>query len=174
LDGLSIHGAAAYNDGRYTKFPGAPCYNGQTIAQGCTVVNGNPEQNLSGTELIRAPKWNIYGGFDVDRDIGGRLKLGLSTNVSYSSSFLTDDTSDPRGREPAYTLLDSSLRVTSETGRWEWALIGRNLTDRHYWVGSSNAPFSGSGTGTAVGMPGDRFAAVSRGREIMIRASYKY
>jgi iron complex outermembrane receptor protein len=174
VDGLSIHGAAAYNEGRYTKFPGAPCYNGQTIAESCTLVNGNPEQNLSGTELIRAPKWNIYGGFDVDRGIGGGLKLGLSTNVSYSSSFLTDDTSDPRGREPAYTLLDSSLLVTNEAGRWEWALIGRNLTDRHYWVGSSNAPFSGSGTGSAVGMLGDRFAAVSRGREIMIRASYKY
>jgi iron complex outermembrane receptor protein len=174
LDGLSLHGAAAYNDGRYTRFPGAPCYNGQTIAQGCTIVNGNPEQNLSGTELIRAPKWNTSGGFDVERGVGGGLKLGFSTDVSYSSSFLTDDTSDPRGREPAYTLVDSSLRVTSETGRWECALIGRNLTDRHYWVGSSNAPFSGSGTGTAAGMPGDRFAAVSRGREIMIRAGYKY
>jgi iron complex outermembrane receptor protein len=172
--GLSIHGAAAYNRGKYTKYVGAPCYNGQTIAQGCTIVNGNPEQNLSGTELIRAPELNLSGGYDYERAIGHGLNLGLSTDVSYSSSFLTDATSDPGGREPAYTLVDSTLRLSTEDGRWEWALIGRNLTDRHYWVGSINAPFTGSGTATAEGVPGDRAASVSRGREIMLRVSFKY
>ena len=174
LDGVSLHGALAYNDGLYTKFPGAPCYNGQTIAKGCTLVNGNPVQDLTGTELMHAPKWNINGGLDFERDISSALRLNLSVDVSYSSSYLSDDTGDPSGREPAYTLVDSALRVSSKTGVWEWAFIGRNLTDRHYWVSSSNAPFSGSGTATAVGVLGDRFAAVSRGRELMIRASYRY
>jgi iron complex outermembrane receptor protein len=64
--------------------------------------------------------------------------------------------------------------VSTEDGRWEWALIGRNLTDRHYWVASINAAFTGSGTGTAAGVPGDRIASVSRGREIMLRVSFKY
>jgi iron complex outermembrane receptor protein len=174
FEGVGINGALGYNDGRYTSFPAAPCYNGQTIAQGCMLVNGNPVQNLTGTELTHAPKWNMNGGVDFERGISSALRLGLSVNVSYSSSYLTDDTSDPSGREPAFTLVDTSLRVSSETDGWELAFIGRNLTDRHYWVGSSNAAFSGSGTGTAVGTLGDRIAAVSRGRELMIRASYKY
>lgn len=174
FEGVGINGALAYNDGRYTSFPAAPCYNGQTIAQGCILVNGNPVQNLTGTELTHAPKWNMNGGLDFERGISSALRLGLSVNVSYSSSYLTDDTSDPSGREPAFTLVDTSLRVSSETDGWELAFIGRNLTDRHYWVGSSNAAFSGSGTGAAVGTLGDRIAAVSRGRELMIRASYKY
>jgi iron complex outermembrane receptor protein len=174
LNGLSIHGAMAYNHGRYTKFSGAPCYNGQTPAAGCTIINGNPQQDLSGTELIRAPEWNVSGGVNFERDVGSGLRLGLSADVSYSASFLTDATSDPSGREPAYTLVDSNLRLSSEAGRWEVALVGRNLTNRHYWVSSNGAPFSGSNTGTAAGTLGDRFASVSRGREIMIRASYKY
>ena len=35
VDGLTIRGAAAYNKGKYSSFPDAPCYNGQTPAQGC-------------------------------------------------------------------------------------------------------------------------------------------
>jgi len=41
-------------------------------------------------------------------------------------------------------------------------------------VASPNVPFTGAGTGTAAGVLGDRFAAVSRGREIIIRASYRF
>ncbi|MDB5480873.1 MAG: TonB-dependent receptor [Caulobacteraceae bacterium] len=174
LEGLNIHGAISYNDGHYTRFPGAPCYAGQRISEGCTIVNGAPVQDLSGTELIRAPKWNVSGGVNFERRVGRGLKLGLSSDVSYSSSFLTDATSNPSGREPAYTLVDGALRVSSETGRWELSLVGRNLTDRHFWVSSVGAPFTGSGTGTAIGMHGDIFGAVSRGREVVIRASYKY
>ena len=172
--GLSIHGSVAYNHGVYVTYTDAPCYNGETIAQGCTIVNGNAAQNLSGTQLDRAPELNLSGGYEYERAVGHGLIFGLSTDVSYSSSYLTDATENPEGREPAYVLVDSTVRISTDDGRWEWALIGRNLTDRHYWVASFNAPFTGSGTGTAAGMPGDQAASVSRGREIMLRISFKY
>jgi iron complex outermembrane receptor protein len=54
------------------------------------------------------------------------------------------------------------------------ALIGRKLTNEHCWVGAVNAPFTGSGTGTANGVQGDWIAAVTHGREVMIRAADKY
>jgi iron complex outermembrane receptor protein len=57
---------------------------------------------------------------------------------------------------------------------WQAAFIGRNLTNRYYWVAAPNAPFTGSGTGTAVGVLGDRFAALSRGREYLFQVSYKF
>lgn len=174
MDGLSIFGAAAYNKAEYDSFPGAPCYNGQTPAQGCTIIGGNPTQNLAGAPVARSPEWNLSGGFDFETPIGTDLKLGLTGGVIHSSSYLTDTSGSPFGRQPAYTLLDGSIRLGAENDRWQLALIGRNLTNKFYFVASSDAPFTGSGTGTAAGVLGDRFASLSRGREIMVQATFKF
>jgi iron complex outermembrane recepter protein len=177
LQGLGLRGTAAYNDGVYTSFPGAPCYNGQTIAMGC---NGSfsggvyNSQNLSGTPLIRAPKWTFSAGSGYDMPIGAYLKAGLSVDANYTSSYLTDATSAPQSLQPAYTLLDSTLHIGDVNNVWDFAFIGRNLTNRYYFVASPNVPFTGSGTGTAVGVLGDRFAALSRGREYLFQATYKF
>ncbi|TNF05907.1 MAG: TonB-dependent receptor [Sphingomonadales bacterium] len=174
LEGLTINGAASYNKGKYTSFPGAPCYNGQTPAEGCNIVGGNPVQDLSGTELIRAPKWGLSGGISYEAAVSDSYKMGASVNGTYSSSFLTDATSAPQSRMPKYGLIDGTLRFGAADDGWELALIGRNLTDKRYWVASPNVPFTGGGTGTAAGVLGDRYAAMSRGREIMIRATVKF
>ena len=174
LDGLSIYGAAAYNRARYSSFPGAPCYNGQTPAQGCNIVGGNPIQNLAGTPVARSPKLNLSGGFNADMPIGDSMTLGLTGGVTHSSSYLTDTTGAPNGRQPAYTLIDGSIRFGADDDRWQLALIGRNLSNKFYYVASTDVPFTGSGTGTAAGVLGDRFASVSRGREVMVQISFKF
>jgi iron complex outermembrane receptor protein len=174
VPGLNIQAASAFNQANYTHFPGAPCYNGETPAEGCTLVDGNPVQNLSHTQIPRAPKWNITGGFNYLTPINAALNVGLSGNVTYSDSYLTDASSDPRGREPGYELVDATLRLTPSNGRWEAAVIGKNLMNTYYWAASANVPFTGSGTGTSAGVLGDRFASVSRGREVILRVSYKF
>jgi len=52
-DMLSLNGALAYNHGRYTEFEGAPCYTGQTAAQGCA----GGLQDLTDTRLPYNPAW---------------------------------------------------------------------------------------------------------------------
>lgn len=177
LRGLRLHGAESYNDGVYTSFPNAPCYNGQTIAMGCNgqfaggVYNS---QNLSGTPLMRAPKWTLSAGSSYEMPIGANLELGLSVDADYTSSYLTDDTSAPQSREPSYTLLDAGVRLGDPGRGWQIAFIGHDLTDRYYFVAAPNVPFTGSGTGTAgPSVLGDRFAALSGGREYQFQVSYK-
>jgi iron complex outermembrane receptor protein len=102
------------------------------------------------------------------------LKMGLSGDVSHTSSLLTDDASDPLGKMKAYTLLDANLRVADADDTWELAVIGRNLTNKYYWTGSNNVPFTGTPGGTDNAVLGDRDAALSRGRQVMLRVSYKF
>jgi iron complex outermembrane recepter protein len=71
-------------------------------------------------------------------------------------------------------LLDSVIRLADQNDRWEAEVIGRNLTNRQYFVAEPGVPFTGSGTGTAAGVLGDRFGAVSRGREILFQIGYKF
>lgn len=169
LSGFSIHAAAAYNKGKYTSYPNAPCYGGQTAAEGC---NG-ASQDLGGTELIRAPKWNMSAGFDYEHPVTDAMKFGLSFNAARTTSYLTDASSAPNGRQPAYTLVDATARLATIDDRYELALIGRNLTDKYYFVASSLVPFAANPTGAGGGLL-DRFATLSRGREIWLRASVKF
>jgi iron complex outermembrane receptor protein len=174
LEGLELHTAAAFNQGVYTSFAAAPCYNGQTPALGCNgTLSGGiyNSQDLSGTALIRAPKWNISGGFNYGTPLGANLKGAFSVDAAYTSSYLTDATSAPQSLQPSYTLLDSTLRVGNVNDVWAVEFIGRNLTNRYYFVAAPNAPFTG---GTNAPPLGDRFAALSRGREYLFQVSYKF
>ena len=169
LEGLSINGAASYNDGKYSEYQNAPCYGGQTVALGC---RADGTQDLSNTELIRAPKWNLSSGFDFNTPIGQSLQLGLNGNVSYTDSYLTDASSAPNGRQRGYTLVNATARLSGADDRWEVALIGRNLTNKYYIVGSSLVPFAFDPTGAGTLL--DRFGSVSRGREVALRLSYRF
>lgn len=190
VEGLALHGAVAYNKGRYDKYFGN-CYRGQSQALGCNFVpvTGSPGeavpvaagqtgtlQNLAGTELIRSPAWTGNLGFTYETPVGAGLKLGLSGDATFSGSYLTDATSKPEGRSPSYTLLDASMRIGAEDERWEIALIGRNLTNQYYWTRVSDNPFTGTAPGNATGpaVLGDAVASISRGREIMLRVSTKF
>lgn len=179
LDGLSINGAASYNKATYSSFPDVQCYNGQTAAMGCVLrpTSADPsvlayQQDLSGHVLPRAPKWSLAGGFTYLAPLSGALNLGLSGGVNYTSSYDTDVTANPFSRQSSYAIVDATVRVVEADDRWELALVGRNLTNKWYIAASADVPFTGGAPGS--GLLGDRFASVSRGREIMLRASVKF
>jgi iron complex outermembrane receptor protein len=95
-------------------------------------------------------------------------------DAAYNSSFFTDVTANPFSKMPGYTLIDATARIGDAEDRWELAFIGRNLTNKWYYVASTDVPFTGGLAGGTVGVLGDRYASVSRGRELMVRASYKF
>lgn len=181
LPGLRLHGALAYGDGKYTDYQGI-CYRGQTANSTPPCVNQVNRfsgktgllQDLSGTELIRNPEWTGNFGLDYSTPLSSGVKLSLSGDMNYSSSYLTDASSKAAGRQPAYALLDASVRVADTDNRWEVTLIGRNLTQQWYWVRNSDNPGSGTAAGVEPAVLGDSKGAISRGREIMLRLTYRF
>lgn len=176
LEGLSLNGAFAYNRAKYSSFAGAPCYNGQTIAMGCSFAPGAgvPTQDLSGSTFARAPKINLVGGFDFESNVSGNVKIGLNGTATYISRYFTDIQNSPIGIQQAYTLIDAGIRIGDVNDVWKAELIGRNLTDKYYNSVSFDAPFTGSAAGGTTGTLADRFGGMSRGREVMIRLSYMF
>lgn len=168
LQGLTLNGAMAYNKSKYKNFPGAPCYNGQTAAEGC--VGGT--QELGGQVIPRSPKWNFQAGINYDTPIGDSHKLGLTGGLTHSSSYLTDASNAPGSRQKAYTMLDGTIRFGAEDDMWQVSLIGRNLTNKFIFFAAPDVPFSGN---NAFGVRlGDRFGSVSRGREILLQVGFKF
>lgn len=179
VDGLSLYGAIAYNKARYDVYT-VSCYRGQSQAEGCNAGGPTPggqylTQNLAGAQVVQAPDWSGNAGFRFDAPVGSSLKLGLSGGLTFSSSYNTNPTDAPHSRVPSYTLFDASASIGAADNGWELALIGRNLTEEYYWTRSNDSV----GTGGASGFPdararGDANGPISRGREIMLRATVKF
>lgn len=178
IAGLSLTGAVAYLDGRYTDYQ-AQCYRGLAAPQCRTQRNRFTGatallNDLSGTELVRAPDWSGNAGFDYRSPAFSGLKIGVNGNMNFSDSFFTDVVSAPGGRQGSYQLYDAGVRVMDATDRWELALIGRNLTDEYYFTRSADNPFTGAAPGGVSSLRGDTVGVPSRGREIWLRATVRF
>lgn len=180
--GFSLYGNVAYADATYDTYYAA-CYGGQLALNPGTGIGQcasqpNPTnnnivgllQNLSGTPLIRTPEWAGNAGFVYETSVGKSMKIEFASGVTFSDTYITNATSQPRSRAPAYGLFDASVRLAQVDDQWEVALIGRNLTDKYYWVRTSDNPANS----VTPGRLADQQAAVSRGREVMLRVGFKY
>ena len=186
VPGLNLHGSLNYNRARYKNYL-APCYGGQSIAAGCdtyfipagssfTPVPGSPftGQDLSGHPTAIAPKWTASLGFNYEKSIGHGLRLGLSSDGRYSSSYLGSSFGEPLSRQKKYASLDATLRLATENDHWELAVIGRNLSNNFHISGVLDAPNSGSGTGTNVALPADMLGLADLPRTVRLQLTVRY
>ena len=161
IEGLVLSGSLAYNDGEYTDFV-APCYAGQTPAAGCTIqIPGQvPQQQLKGTDRALAPEWSGRFGADYNRSIGNGLMLGLTLNVQYKDDHLLNAFGNPHDLQESYWLYDAAARFGAESGRWQVAVIGKNLSDEYGIISSGDTPSTGGRTGQPDGFVADRSGTV--------------
>ena len=181
--GLTFRAALAYNHSRYETFHHAPCYGGQTVAEGCAITTytdnhgqtvTRPNQELSGAPTANAPEWAGSLQADYETQPMHGLVFGASGNLHFSSSYLGGPFGNPNGRQSPFAVFDASLRVGSESGRWDLALIGKNLTNEYVLTSIGDAPSSGSGTGTAASVHSDLVGTVEPPRTIALRFSVHY
>ncbi|MFV8817753.1 TonB-dependent receptor [Haliea sp. E17] len=138
LPAMTLYGALSWNKAEYSDFRDAACWGGQTIAAGCDQlyddkVNGGlggyTAQDLSGTELLRAPEWSANAGFEYTSDLTASMEYMFGSNVSWSSKFLTNPLARADMYQDSYTKISASLALRDKQGRWDVALIADNLTD---------------------------------------------
>ena len=172
VEGLTLSAALAYNDATYKEFL-APCYGGQSFADGCDIGTGAlKDQDLSGEPRALAPKWRGNLGFNYRRPVGSNLELGLSGNLKvldkYTlSEYITNAVQD------SYALIDASVRLGSADGRWAVAVIGRNLTDEYILTSAADTPSTGGNTGTDRAFQSDRYAFFKLPRTIAFELSVR-
>jgi iron complex outermembrane recepter protein len=166
-DVLSFNSNIGYNRARYSRFPGAACYEGQTEAQGCVFdpVRDASFQNLSGQALVRAP--------NVTLDVGGEYQAhwipgwttDLAVDGAYTSSYQTAGDSNPGGIQPSFWKLNAAVHFTSEALHCEFSVIGRNLTNAYYLLTSN---------GLDAGLPTEFDGFFNRPREVIIQGEYHF
>jgi iron complex outermembrane receptor protein len=183
LPEISLRASVGYNHARYDRFPTAQCWTGQPTA---TIVNGaavpattgtNPifipfangryciggVQDLSGRPLARAPDWSVIAGASWDHPLGGRWTLGVTADTRYSTGYYLSTNDSPFAYQHAFQTLNLSVRLYSKD--WEFAVIGRNVTDKAYAVLGGDKP---------LGLPGEVLAGVGEPRTITLQVSHPF
>ena len=174
VPGLSLHGTLNYNRARYIDFI-APCWSGQSIAAGCSLrVAGIERQDLSGVPTSAAPEWTSTAGVSYETDVGSNLKIGGNIDTRTSSSYLGSSFGDPFTRQAGYTVLDAGIRIGAQNDRWQLAVIGKNLTNKFYFIGAGTAPLTGAGTGTNNATLGDIIGYGAMPRTVRMQVTIKY
>lgn len=131
--GLRLMGGAAYTRAKYTDFAGAPCYFGQTVAQGCIVSGGQARQDLTGKELAMAPKFtaNASARYETEVSAAGASVFG-QLSFAYRGSTFTALDLDPKSVQKAYGLLDAQIGFALPGDRLRAWIWGKNLTDKSF------------------------------------------
>jgi iron complex outermembrane recepter protein len=189
LEALTLNASVGWDNAVYTTLINVPCWGGQTIAEGCTQdfdpATGLYEaQDLSGTQMVRAPKWQTNFGFQYNVYLGADYMLTVTNNNLYSArfpTFLAVGRPDNDNFQGGYAKIDLSAQVTTPGDRWEFSVIGDDINNKITAEECSNADFDteffgGEITGgTAVGPAGiDGVSCfVDPGRETWIRVTFK-
>lgn len=168
VDGLTITGAGSYLDAKWADYPYAPCWQspstenrGNCIGRGTATAH----RDATGGRLAFAPKFSGNLNVAYTRDISGSLKFGISSNVSYSSSYFNSAEADPIYMfQKRYAKIDARISLGHIDDKWEIALLGKNLTDQLTSFNSNNQPL----------VPGNGFAVPDRPRSFAVQARFGF
>jgi outer membrane receptor protein involved in Fe transport len=133
-DRLRLALNASYLDATYSDFRDAPCWGGQLVlGTGCGPSSRNPAvnvQNLSGVVTPYAPEWSGTFSADYRLEFGGGYVFGLGGDIYATTRFATLTDINPRSFQGGFAKLNLRASVARDDGRWEVALVGRNVTDK--------------------------------------------
>ena len=189
VSGLTLRSSVAYNRARYRSYPNAPCYAGQSVSQGCNrlpvprfdPVTGAPlgtsfsAQDLSGTQVERAPEWTMSHGFTFELPMSDTLTVSFGGDANYTDSFTPDPSHDPRARQADVWRFNGFASVKGPRDGWEVSLIGRNLTNKLraatvFEYPNTGAAFPGFET---PGLGADLAAGYTEARSVMLQLTLR-
>ena len=177
VDGLTVSGSLGYLSSTFTDFRSF-CATGQSLAAGCILppppaVETDAFQNLDGNDRPNAPEWSGFVQLNYERPLGDALVFGFTANAQFRSriGLNAQDTAAVQG---AYETYDANIRIGSANGKWQVALIGKNLSDEYAFRSAGNTPGTGGNTGTAEGFPSDLQGVAIRPRQVELELLWRY
>jgi len=165
---FSLTGSVALTDFKFKDFRNGQCYFGQTP---------NVDLNGDGTaELCDYTGQTNQLVSDVQGTVGlnanypvGSYRIDGSFDVFFTSKYHASNTFDPDLLQKGYATLAARIGFGPNTGLWQIAFVGRNLTNKRYIQFGGDTPLSGS----TFGVNSD-YAFADRGRTLAVQARVNF
>lgn len=153
---LSFNTDLAYLDSTYLNYRGAPCTILQSLTPNCT-------QDLSGKQRSFAPKYSGNLSADLTVPIESRNEVRFSPSLYFTSRYFQQPNGDPLTSQDGYIKYDARVSFGPKDRAWEFAVIGKNLSDKK--TGSFRQPLGTS--------PGGYYILSERPRAVILQFSIK-
>ena len=170
-DNLTISGGLAFTDFEFTDFEDGQAYFGADDPD-CRDITGNGVVDLcpytgKSNQMVSDVQGNI--SFDYRVPVGNSLEFGALFDVFYTSEYDASATFDPALVQDAYTMLNARVSIGSQSGRWEIAALGKNLTDERFLSFGGDTPLAGSTFGAK-----SNYSFWSRGQTLSVQGTLRF
>jgi iron complex outermembrane receptor protein len=133
---FNLNASFAYTLPKIVEWTTGPCYSGQTVAQGCTLLvagKTNTVQNLSGGYIPGTPKVSLAIGGQYDFAFENMPFSGfINGNVKYKGRYNTNLNNDPTLVNDPVTITDLGFGIKGKNDAYRIAFRVNNLFDRFY------------------------------------------
>jgi iron complex outermembrane receptor protein len=156
---LTVSGGFGVLNAKYKDFPGAPVAVPNPVSAvptGCTGVltpaaaflggNSTFACDLSGTRMMRSPKYTGNLGVQYDLPLSGGAGLKFNVADAYNSGFFWEP--DHLVRQKSYHNVRGSVTWTAPSRSWDISLWGENLTNEDIFSYAAAGPTSTFSPGT--------------------------
>ena len=129
---FEANAAVGFLDGHYTKL-GAVALAGGLSTQ---------------DKLINLPKWTASLGGTYTAPLSGERDAGVHFDYSFKDNMARDPFNTPELMTGSFGILNTSLFLSGDSGRWQGVLGVSNVTDKRYLLTGNNNPGVGLIAGT--------------------------
>jgi iron complex outermembrane receptor protein len=138
---LTITGGLAKLDFEFTDFTNGQCYFG---AISDVTLNGVELCDYTGNsnQMVSDYQGNIT--FDYRMPIGGSLEMRAMVDLFFTDDYDASATFDPALVQDSYSMTNARLSFGDQDGRWQIAVLAKNLSDEKILTFGGDAPLSGT------------------------------
>jgi iron complex outermembrane receptor protein len=161
-DNWMLSGSVAYLDFEFDDFPNGQCVQGQEpdSPDGKCDYTGKTNQYVA--------EYSGAISINYDKELGPLL-FRSTLDVLFTDSYETSQNLDSRVQQDAYAQLNLRLGIGDPDGRWEVALLGRNLTDEEIVSYANDTPLAFSQFGSP-----SWYGFVGRPRNVALQALFRF
>ncbi|MGI9271541.1 MAG: TonB-dependent receptor [Woeseiaceae bacterium] len=142
-DHLTITGGLALTDFEFTDFDNGQCYFPLNLTPD-SLEQGVPRCDYTGNsgQMVSDTQGNLT--FNYNRPVGDGLEFSGMFDIFFTSEYDASATYDPALVQKSYEMINLRLALGSETGKWQVAVLAKNMTDEKVLSFGGDAPLSGS------------------------------
>ena len=125
----------AYIDARFTDYPDAPCWVGQTIGCAANATTGQLVQNVSGKQMPNSPRFKA--SLAVEQRIpldAAPFDLVFGGSYAYRSTAQMLPDQNPEAIQSGFGLLNLNFGAESNSGQYKLTVFVNNVTN-HFYAG---------------------------------------
>jgi len=140
-ENLTVTGGLAKLDFEFTDFETGQCY---FLAISDVTLNNVELCDYTGNsnQMVSDYQGNI--ALDYRVPVGGNLEFRTMLDLFFTDDYHASATFDPDLVQESYTMTNARISIGDQDGRWQIAVLGKNLSDEKILTFGGDAPLSGT------------------------------